>query len=207
MISIIIHQLKSLRLTFLVIFFTSFTVIGGVFLIHVLEDVPLEFLTNDLAVIGKVPPYTGIQSQLGIFLWAATAAICFFGSALSKNAQNGSFLKVSAGISLFLGLDDVFMFHEIVFPVLGVHQKIVFLGYGLLISVYLLKFYKVILTTDFLLLGCALACFAISLLVDNFFYEASYYVTKLLEDGAKFVGILIWLIYFVRTNKQMVERA
>ena len=39
-------------------------------------------LTRDPAAILDVPVYVGFLSQIGILLWAATAAICLFSAAV-----------------------------------------------------------------------------------------------------------------------------
>ena len=173
--------------------------------VHFSKHIPLDYLTNDPVVVADLPVYIGVLSQFGIFLWAATAAICLFCSLLIKNKVHKAFMIVSSLISALLGFDDVFMLHESVFPSLGIHQKVVFLSYALIVLIYGLKFMKILLRTDYLLLGFAIFWFGISLLVDNFLYESSPYITKLLEDGAKFIGITSWLFYYTRTCRQMLE--
>lgn len=195
----LINQLKSLRTSFYLIFIVSLIILGILLGIHFFMNVPIEFLTNDVAVIGELPIYAGILSQLGIFLWSATVAICVYSLQFISNLEQRKFIKTSVFITLFLSLDDAFMFHESLFPSLGIHQKIVFLGYGLLMSLYLLRFYKLILTTDFILFVFALGWFGISMLIDNFIHNVSPYITKLAEDGTKFIGIITWLLYFART--------
>ncbi|WP_299228862.1 hypothetical protein [uncultured Psychroserpens sp.] len=202
--NVLINQFKSLLPSFLLILLVSLVVIGFIFGLHLYNNVPLEALTNDLAAIAELPVYTGILSQTGIFIWSAAATICLFSSQFVKEKLPKTFLVTSALITLLLGLDDVFMFHELVFPALGIHQKIVFLSYGLLMLWYLIRFLRLILKTDFVMLAFALSCFALSLFVDNFMYNASPYISKLLEDGAKFIGIIAWLVYYIRISQQFI---
>ena len=49
-------------------------------------------------------------------------------------------------------IDDCFMLHEDVLPGLGIPQKVVFLFYGVLVLIYLVKFREIILKTPFILL-------------------------------------------------------
>ncbi|WP_298894187.1 hypothetical protein [uncultured Psychroserpens sp.] len=203
--TILTNQLKSLLSSFISVFVFSLSVISIVLYVHYSKNIALETLTDDPAVIAQLPAYIGMLSQFGIFLWAATAAICVFCSQLVKNKRLKAFVISSALISMLLGFDDVFMLHESVLPSLGIPQKIVYLSYLVIISVYALTFFKVLLRTDYLLLLCAFFWFGASLFVDNFFYESSPYITKLLEDGAKFIGIVSWLFYFARTCRQIFQ--
>lgn len=200
-------QLTTIRLSLFLIFVLSFCIIGAVFLFHSVEQVPLKVLTRDITATADLPFYTGILSQLGIFIWAATSAICLFSSVMISNKTYHNFMLLSAVISLYLGLDDAFMFHETVLPSIGIHQKIVVMSYGLLMLLFLWKFSKAILKTEFLLLGLAFLCFGISIIVDNFLWDNSELVTNLLEDGSKFTGLVAWLTYFSRTGKTILETA
>ena len=203
----ITNQIKSLRFSLVIIFWISLLILGAVFGFHTIEGVELNLLTNDIASIANLPPYVGVQSQIGIFIWASAAAICFFSLPFVKNRECKSFLLFSGLFTAFLGFDDIFMFHEAVFPSLGIPQKVVFLGYALIMLLYVLKFLKVILIkTDYLMLGFACFWFGLSLFVDNFMYDYSPLITKLLEDGAKLIGIITWLVYFGRTCRQMINK-
>lgn len=204
--SVLIDQFKRLLSSFLLIFIVALVLLGILLGIHFYEDVQLEILTNDLAVIGELPIYAGILSQTGILLWSAAAAICVYSIQFLDTIEYKRFIKASIYITLLLGLDDAFMFHEIVFPALGIHQKVVFLTYGVMMLVYLYKYYKLILKTDFILFALALGWFGISMLIDNFIRDVSPYITKLLEDGTKFIGIVTWLVYFSRTCKQFQNK-
>ena len=200
--NVLINQFKLLVNSFVFIFIVSLIMLGLLLGIHFFDNVPIKVLTNDVAVVGDVPIYAGILSQAGIFLWSATAAICIYSIKFFSNLEHQKFIKMSIFITIFLGLDDAFMFHEILFPSLGIHQKIVFLSYGFIMLFYLYRNYKLIFTTDFVLLTIALGWFAISMFIDNFIHNVSPYITKLGEDIAKFIGILTWLIYFSRTCNQ-----
>ncbi|WCO02968.1 hypothetical protein [Psychroserpens ponticola] len=203
--SVLINQLKTLLYSFLLIFVVGLILLGTLLGIHFHKDVPLEILTNDLAVIGELPIYAGFLSQVGILLWSAAAAICMYSVQFIANKEHQKFIKASVYITMLLGLDDAFMFHETLFPSLGIHQKVVFLCYGIMMLVYLYRYYKLILTTDFILFIFALGWFGISMLIDNCIRDVSPYITKLAEDGTKFIGIVTWLVFFARTCKKFQE--
>ncbi len=140
MFKILRCQIKSTQSLLVVIFIFVILILGFVIGIHLYKDVPLALLTSDVAVVGKLPIYAGFLSQLGIFLWAATAAICVYSLQFINDKEKKIFIKASAFIAIFLSLDDAFMFHEILFPDFGIHQKLVFLGYGFMMLYYLFRF-------------------------------------------------------------------
>lgn len=87
--------------------------------------------------------------------------------------------------------------------VVDVDLDVVYLGYGLAVSYYLIRFRSTILRSEFLLLAMALLSFAVSIAVDRFGPEDT--AGHLLEDGAKLVGIMSWLTYFFRTGLSAVK--
>lgn len=206
-VSDLIHKLKSLLLSFRLIFIVALIMLGILLVLHIFMDIPIDVLTNDVAVVGDQPIYAGLLSQMGIFLWSATAAVCIYSLQFISNETHKIFIKSSIFVTIFLGLDDAFMFHETLFPSIGIHQKIVFLLYGFGMLYYLYKYYKLILSVDFLLFFFALGWFAISLFIDNFMYNTSYYISKLTEDITKFIGIVTWLLFFARTCKRFQKES
>jgi hypothetical protein len=154
-----------------------------------------------------MPVYTGFLSNMGMLFWSSTVAVCFFTATFvarrAATRPTGRFLYASGLLTLFLLMDDLFQLHERVFPLsLGIPEPIVFLGYLSVTFVYLVRFRGVILESDYLLLGLALGFFGLSVAVDVF-TEGELY---LWEDGAKFVGIVTWLAYFVRVSAQVPRR-
>jgi hypothetical protein len=189
----------------------SLAVSGGVLLatlvIHWRRGVALGDLTRDPAAISGVPVYTGFLSNMGMLFWSSTVAVCFFTATFvarrAATRPTGRFLYASGLLTLLLLMDDLFQLHERVFPLsLGIPEPIVFLGYGSMTLVYLTRFRRVILDSEYLLLGLALGCFGLSVAVDVLTDRELY----LWEDGAKFVGIVTWLAYFARVSAQVLRR-
>jgi hypothetical protein len=171
----------------------------GVYTLAVVTGADLPSLTRDPASVTDSRVYTGILSNAGVILWAACAAICFFGTWLllreKVDRQEVSFLLSSALFTSLLLVDDALLVHEAVLPkALGVPQHLTFGGYGLLFSLYLIHFARRILETPFLLLIIALVCFLVSVIIDSLF-EFSGFMT-FIEDVFKFTGIVSWLAYF-----------
>ncbi|WP_246264627.1 hypothetical protein [Aromatoleum toluvorans] len=176
--------------------------IGTVLLLRVWKGVPIHLLTSDVTSIAGVPAYTGFLSQLGIFVWAGAAAICFFCAWLlpaRPEAQEARrFLLVSGLLTAVLACDDLFLLHEEFFPSLGIPEKAVFAGYAAFVLGYLVRFRRLILGTDYILLGLAFAAFATSIGLD--LVNPAGINPYLYEDSAKFAGIVSWSGYFFRTG-------
>jgi hypothetical protein len=108
-------------------------------------------------------------------------------------------------LTLYLGLDDVFLLHEEVFPRFGVPEEVVLSCYPVFMLFYLFWFYPVILKTEYVLLGTALLFFGISVTVD-LFDLSDIDLFFLFEDGVKLIGIVSWLAYFFRVGVDVIHR-
>ena len=170
------------------------------------------YLDSDIAFFFKDPlantginPFCGIISNIGVIVWSFSVAICFFSYFLLKTSKKHhdvlGFIVFGGFISLVLLLDDLFMFHEIIYPrYFGVSEKIVFSFYGMMMFFYLVKFRKLLIETEFIFLLLVVFFFSLSILVDLFLPESLFpkflhpwYL--LFEDGPKFLGIVSWFGY------------
>ncbi|WP_205665241.1 hypothetical protein [Caldimonas tepidiphila] len=179
----------------------SAALLGLVVALHLGGGIPIADLIRDPAAITQTPPYTGLLSQVGLFLWAATAAICLFCAGVASrdpaDAAMASFFRASAALTLMLGLDDAFLLHEDLLPRIGIPEKGVLLAYAVLTALYLLGFLRTILArTGYELLAMALFFFAASVVLDVLNPPSIPYLA---EDAAKIAGIVSWLAYFSRT--------
>ena len=83
----------------------------------------------------------------GVVLWMAAAAICLFSAVLLKqqNISNSTFtfMAVSGGFSLVLGIDDLFLLHDRLFPKLfDISEKYFYVLYLFAFLVYLIYFIR-----------------------------------------------------------------
>ena len=183
--------------------------IGIIHFVHFWRDVPIKDLTRDPIAVFNGDAYIGFLSQSGIFLWAAAAAICLFTAYLITGrggfAKHQKYLIISGLLTLLLGLDDIFLLHESFFPFLGVPEEIILITYVLMILAWLIYFRSVILKTENTLLFSAFIFFGLSMTVDVF--SGNFPGEFLVEDGAKFVGILFWLTYFFSVCTACVSAA
>jgi len=188
----------------------SAVLIGIVLVLHFGKEIRIGVLTRDPNAIGRLSVYEGFLSQIGIFFWSAAAAICFFSvTILSRVADCHKlkrFLLISGLLTLLLGLDDVFLLHEVVFPHFGIPQNLVLGSYFGFMVLYLIMFYSLMLETEYVLMAIALFFFGISVFLDVLHLPVmdEYYI--LFEDGAKLIGIVSWLAYFFRVGASSINR-
>ena len=140
----LIHQFKALPI--LLINYIPWLCIFWI--IRFQTRIPIGELTRDpLATMGK-QFYFGIVSQIGILFWCSCAAICFFSVGILRNIKQNkviSYLVYSGAFTTILLLDDLFLIHEVVFPIyLKISEKIVYLVYLSILGFYLLNFKKTI---------------------------------------------------------------
>lgn len=204
----LIEQYHSNRPVIIILLALSAFLISIVLLFNFFGEVPIGNLTRDPSAVMGAPFHTGILSQTGIFFWSASAAICIFtAKVISKYPDSFKlkrFLIVSGLLTMLLGLDDIFLLHESVFPSLGIHEKVVYATYAGLVLFYLSKFYRVILDTKYIFLVMALGFFALSVIFDK--SSIPGIDPYLLEDGAKIIGIVSWLFYFFQVGKDTINK-
>jgi hypothetical protein len=174
------------------------------------QNVSLAYMTRDPSVTMGAEPYIGIVSNIGILFWCVTAVICLFSAAILvryKSQRTATiYLLCSGGISLLFLFDDLLMIHEAVIPnLLGISEKGVFLGYGGILFAYFVTFWRLIFATNPLFLGLALGFFGLSIMIDVLDLPGD--VIYMLEDSAKFTGIVNWCVYYTSAALTAVRRA
>lgn len=185
-------------------------VLGLVIIVTIsyIYDVPISIFTRDQSVVLKGTPFHGFLSNIGILFWSWTAAISLFYYVLLRKSGDQSeltkFVLMGGLLTFLLLLDDFFMFHDWIFPRLGVNEKIVLLFYAVFALVYLVKFKQFILRRDYSLLLAALFFFTLSIIEDTlrFLPDMWHY---LFEDGTKFLGIVSWFGYYVSLYYQEIS--
>ncbi len=184
----------------------ALTALVSIFIVCVVNDIPAFTFMRDPSSIARMPPYIGLISNVGVLLWCASSAICLF-SAVTLRHRNGRvafarYFFYWGTLTSLLMLDDLFLFHENLFPrYLGIPETITFGAYTTLICAGIFIFKDCVLLTDYKALMIACCLFGLSLFVD-FFQSAIQSLLGewriLLEDGFKFFGIVSWFGYFSR---------
>lgn len=197
-------QWRRLRSLLLLLYAPVVVVLGIIVVARARTGIPIaNFTVDPLIVVGGAPVYTGFFSTIGGLIWCSTAAICLF-TALTRRTHDGDgsgarFLMAAGFVTTVLMIDDIFLFHEIIFPrYVGVPQPVVHVTYMSMVAAFLLVFRADIFRTDFLLLGLALGAFALSVGLDLTATINPLPLQFLFEDGAKMFGIVSWAAYFVR---------
>lgn len=186
---------------------------------HYSERITLSYLTRDVAAIADLPFYAGLVSQVGALIWAASLAICMFTLfTMGKRDQDlkapRRLLFQASILTAALLFDDVFQFHEeIGEDYLGISEKVSVVALASLALFFLFSNVREILTSEYLILGLALALLGLSVFLDaadfedfgrigRFFNEQ---LQTFAEDGLKFAGLVTWLVYFARYSSQRIK--
>lgn len=174
---------------------------GIIILLSLRSGASMDMLTRDPMATAELPVYTGILSQVGVFLWVAAATVCLFCARVvlssSPRTELRNFLYCSGGLTVILGMDDAFLVHELVFPRVGVDEKIVVASYGVLTLALLVRFRETIFETNYVLLAVGLLFFALSVLLDQVDPQGIHPF----EEAAKLVGIVSWVAYFIDVGR------
>jgi hypothetical protein len=199
-------QKNRLIITMLVVYVLTFVVLVGVAVLSAITGRPVWFFTSDPFVLGHLPFYAGILSNIGILLWCSTAAICFFSALTLENKVHTGhwkqFLWTSGFLTSLLLFDDLFQLHRIFYlKYMRLTTVLVYFTYGLFVVYYLNRFKKQIWQTDYLLLVLALGFFALAVVFDTMSLLPRGGTAS--SDGLKLFGIVSWFTYFVRTCAQV----
>ena len=177
------------------------------------------YFTKDPIVLEGGVFYYGALSNLGIIQWTIAATVCFFSTIYLKRYFHGSpfqlFLLHGGILTTLLLLDDVYMWHEQMFPVyLGINTLVVYAAYLVYAIYFVVRFRNIIFKTEYLILLASIFLMALSVLIDiihdrqiidNILLKNSGLrpaligeLSVLFEDTFKGLGIFTWLIYFSR---------
>ncbi|WGF88674.1 hypothetical protein [Marinivivus vitaminiproducens] len=167
------------------------------------ERIDTLVLTGDIFSLASVPFYSGLLSNLGVFLWCAAAAVSLFVATLTvgrPELRRFRHLLFAFGmLSALFMLDDFFTLHENVLPYfLGVPEEVSVPVYGALMLAAVLVFLPELRDVGPALLIAAMGCFALSIGADVMEYLTPARWPRVMDAMAKFVGISAWTTFVVR---------
>ena len=198
----------------LFIYLLAISVLIAIAVVSMIFHISIPTFTRDVTAIAGIHPFSGILSNLGIYLWCISASTGFFAAIVLHEigqTKNFLFLFSSALLSTYLMLDDAFLFHEdLASRLLGVSEKVVFVILGIAVFVYLKYFMHVILKTKYITLLIAFAFLSLSVVIDSILESWLWRLGHwefFVEDGAKWIGITSWCIYHVNTSFHFVVDA
>ena len=176
--------------------------VGLTVLVANLTNNPIWKLSKDPAEVENFSLYIGMLSNWGVILWTTAAAICIFSAILLKQQKAPDatfrFIIVSGGFSLLLGIDDLYLLHDRLFPKLfHIPEVFFYILYIFAFLAYLVYFLPQILKYEYLLFGVALLFFILSRQV--FVILPFFDQFMITGDMLKYFGIVFWLAFFYRT--------
>jgi hypothetical protein len=172
--------------------------------IHKYRNIPYGDLTRDPNAIHNSPKYIGLLSQTGMIFWFSTAGILLFVGFLMfryfKDFNQGVFLGNAFLLTVFLGIDDMFMLHDELAH-RGIREEYFYMFYGIWLLITLIKFKNIIKHTLFPLIFIYGLLFGMSMFIDKLIKDA-----YLPEDLLKFAGIINWSFYWVSTSYYLLQK-
>lgn len=151
--------------------------------------------------------YIGFLSNAGLLLWAGTASVCLVVTYLVRSGHGtdrdlaGPFLSFGL-LTTLLAFDDAFQIHEELGPALSERgEPLAYAAYALLLAGLLVRYRSFVLRTSFGLVLLSGGLFLASAALDRWLPGL-----HLLEDGAKFVGIVTWATWLVGTGIVVLAR-
>lgn len=178
--------------------------LSSIALLSLHTGIPLEKFTQDPAAVTGVNPFTGVVSNTGILFWCISASVCLFAFFNIVERRNNKvnddtlFLLFFGLTTLILLLDDLFLIHESIAPVLlNISEKQIYVCYGMIVLFGIVRFKKIILQTEWIILSLSFSFFALSLAIDIFGNSLDFSKSVFLEDSFKLLGIVSWVCYFV----------
>lgn len=171
--------------------------------------IPSGRFTRDPLQIFHGKPWEGMLSNLGVVMWCAAAFVCLFSYAVLRhsNADHPTkrFLLSCGALSTLLMLDDLYLFHERIFPMLfGVNELVIFGAYAVIAAFVIWRDRNILAQSNGLLIA-ALLFFAVSIGMDILPLKLGEW-QHLVEDGLKILGIVSWSGFFfafcLRTVRQ-----
>jgi hypothetical protein len=164
-------------------------------------------LLRDPATAMGFSPTVGVFSHLGVLAMTMAGAVCIFGAVfLNLEAKDRPLLLYAGALTLWLGLDDLFMLHEAIFPrIFGIPEQAILAAY---VALGLGLFWSIgrrLFSMTFLGLWIATLFLAVMLVTDLAFHVATSF-SFLVEEVAKQCGWMLWAAFWISFAGQSAKR-
>lgn len=177
-----------------IVFGGAFAVLLASFLISRIVDHSLEELSQDATETLGAPAYLGLLSTLGAIAWSIGLGACVLGWIGTGASVRSPFLW--GGVLTLAALaDDGFRLHESYYPTVGVGEKLLAVLYAAAGIAYVWRFRSFLRQHGAVLFAAAIVLLVLSLATDQLLEEDAPWLA---EEGAKFIGIVAWALYFCR---------
>jgi hypothetical protein len=176
----------------------------------VLGDHEFRYYTADPARTLSASPLVGLMSHAGVLLQWGAAAISVFAALLVARAcgwrHSMPLLAFGLGIG-YLAVDDLLLFHEDIYPRLGVPEEVVLFGYVVAGLVFIWSYRVFFRQNEWPLLAFAVALLGTAFTLD-FDDNASFRLAPSgVEDSVKLFGLAFLAAYLVRLSARMLADA
>ncbi len=156
-------------------------------------------ILRDPAQQSEKSSFLGFLSNIGVWIWVSSAAICFFAAATVRDTKSNSkrkeLLLLVGTFSLLLAVDDLFLIHD-----RYINEYLCYAVYAFLALALMVRHYRTIAEIDgfaFLAAGSLLASSIMTdLIQDHITLRYSY--SQVFEEGFKFMGAAAWLYFSFR---------
>ena len=177
-----------------IVFGGALAVLLATFLTSRVVDYSLEDLSQDPTETLDAPAYLGLLSTLGVIAWAIGLGACVLGWIGTGASMRSPFLW--GGLLTLAALaDDGFRLHESYYPTVGVGERFLGVLYAAAGVAYVWRFRPFLRRHGAGLFAVSIVLLVLSLATDQLLEEDAPWLT---EEGAKFLGIVAWALYFCR---------
>lgn len=166
-------------------------------------DRSFRYFSKEPAETLEAAPYVGWFAHGTSLVWAAGAVCALLaGFVLWRAADRrepARFLLAGGLLTAVMVADDFFLLHDGVYAKAGIPEELVYALYGLAAVAVAWRWREEVLRAEALLFAAAVVAWGASVGSD-FVQETTGRHLHVWEDGAKFVGVLLWSAFFVRTS-------
>tara|TARA_Y100001954_G_scaffold113815_1_gene123131 strand:- start:3893 stop:4513 length:621 start_codon:yes stop_codon:yes gene_type:complete len=166
-----------------------------------------QLVLRDLAQTCGTPAGVGLLSNLGYLLWLAAAAVALFTAYSGQPGVRGKqyeLLACGGWFSFILCIDDMFLLHD-----RYIGQTFLYVVYMVFAALIATRYRRQLMASRGELFLLAVALLGASIGIDQFQRDLpfKYETVQLVEEGAKFLGIATWVLYWWQASKQSLNNA
>ena len=184
----------------LLVYVTSLSLSG-------LAGIKGQLVLRDLAQTCGTPAGVGLLSNLGYLLWLAAAAVALFTAYSGQPGVRGKqreLLACGGWFSFILCIDDMFLLHD-----RYIGQTFLYVVYMVFAALIATRYRRQLMASRGELFLLAVALLGASIGIDHFQRDLpfKYETVQLVEEGAKFLGIATWVLYWWQSSAQSLKNA
>ena len=166
-----------------------------------------QLVLRDLAQTCGTPAGVGLLSNLGYLLWLAAAAVALFKAYSGQPDVRGKqyeLLACGGWFSFILCIDDMFLLHD-----RYIGQTFLYVVYMVFAALIATRYRRQLMASRGELFLLAVALLGASIGIDQFQRDLpfKYETVQLVEEGAKFLGIATWVLYWWQASTQSLNNA